>query len=64
MNYDAIVKRANKLIDKAASRVHASKVHIVEFGADVSELSGLVIILAKRPKPDTQNSPPEEISAS
>ena len=47
MNYDAIIKRLNKVIDKAASRVHGSKVHIVNFDTDISKLSGLVVILSE-----------------
>lgn len=43
--YDSIIKRANKLIEKAASRLHSSRVHIVDDEADISELQGLIIIL-------------------
>lgn len=51
MNYDSILKRANKLIDKAKSRLNISKVHIVNNDSDISKLSGLVIIL----HPDHKN---------
>ena len=51
MNYDAIIKRLNRVIDKAASRVHGSKVHIVNFDTDVTELAGLVVVLAEPPNP-------------
>ena len=57
MNYDAIIKRLNRVIDKAASRVHGSKVHIVNFDTDVTELAGLVVILAESPKPIVPNIP-------
>lgn len=64
MNYANIVKRANKLIDKASSSIKAAKVHIVNFGDDTKDLHGLVIILAKHPKQTTQEPPPDKISAS
>ena len=58
MNIDAIVKRANKLIAKAASKMHSAKIHLVDDEADISELSGLVIILnsdtSKLPRISTQ----------
>lgn len=57
MNYDAIIKRVHKALDKAASRVHGSKVHIVNFDTDVTELAGLVVILAESPKPIAPNIP-------
>jgi len=58
INYDSIVKRANKLIDKAMSKLHSARVHIVDDETDTSELSGLVIILnpatSTRPRISTQ----------
>ena len=44
INYDAIIKRANKMIDKASSRIFASCVHIVDEDTPTDELQGLVII--------------------
>ena len=57
MNYDAIIKRLNRVIDKAASRVHGSKVHIVNIDTDISNLAGLIVILAESPKPIVPNIP-------
>jgi len=47
--YDSLIKRANKIIEKAASKVHSSVCHLVDNEADISNLKGLVIIL----HPDT-----------
>lgn len=44
MNYAALIKRANKVIDNAVKKSVASQVHFVEDGTDFSELSGLIII--------------------
>lgn len=43
--YDSLIKRANKLIDKAAAKLHSSRIHLVDDEADISKLQGLVIIL-------------------
>lgn len=62
-DYSALVKRLNKVIDKAANRVAHSKVHIVAFDVATESLTGLVIILAEPPQEPTENLPPQEISA-
>lgn len=49
MNYDALIRRANKLIDKYESRQHESSVHVITSEDKVDGLNGLVIIL----HPDT-----------
>lgn len=56
MNYDSIVKRINKAIETASARLQNSSVHVVEFGADTSELSGLVLVLADKTKNATSNA--------
>lgn len=45
MNYDAILKRARKAVEKVESKLHSAKVHLVDNDTDTSKLSGLVIIL-------------------
>ncbi len=45
INYSLLARRINKAIDKAALIVSGSKVHIVTIDDDISELSGLVVIL-------------------
>ena len=62
-DYSSLVKRLNKVIDKAANKVAQSQVHIVDIEADTTSISGLVIILAELPQTITQTTPPEEISA-
>ena len=56
--YDAIIKRANKIIDKASNKLHSARVHLVDDEADISKLQGLVIILnsatSKLPRISTQ----------
>ena len=63
MNIDAIIKRANRLIAKAANRMHSARVHLVDDEADISELTGLVIILnsdtSKLPRISTQTKSQE-----
>ena len=44
MNYAALIKRANKVIDTAVKKNIGSQIHFVEEGTDFSELSGLIII--------------------
>lgn len=63
MEYGSLIKRINKAIDKAALRATASNVHIIKFGEDFSKLSGLVVILADKPKPTAQDTPLDQISA-
>jgi len=63
MNIDAIIRRANKLIAKAANKMHSARVHIVDDEADITELQGLVIILnsttSKLPRISTQTKAQE-----
>lgn len=54
--YDALIKRANKIIDKAAAKLHSARVHLVDDEADTSELSGLVIILHSSTSKQAQTS--------
>ena len=49
MNYAALIKRANKVIDNAESKMYSAKVHIVDIDADISELQGLVLIMNRNP---------------
>lgn len=53
MNYAALIKRANKVIDTAAKKSCATQIHFVENGTDIANLSGLVIIANRT----TFNSP-------
>jgi hypothetical protein len=63
MNIDAIIKRARKAIEKVESKLHSARVHLVDDEADISELSGLVIILnsttSKLPRISTQTKSQE-----
>lgn len=45
MNYDALIKRANKAIDHATMREKPASVHKVTIDDDISELSGLVVVM-------------------
>jgi len=45
MNYDALIKRAKKAIEVAEMKEGASSVHIVTIDDDITELSGLVVVM-------------------
>lgn len=48
INYDAIVKRARKAIERVEARSKVSDFHFVEEGADIDNLIGLVVIKAEK----------------
>ncbi len=56
INIDQVIKRANKLIEKAKNKINASKVHIVHHDTDITNLTGLVIILNKKTSKTPNNN--------
>jgi len=44
INYDSIIKRINKALDKAKSKLNQAGVHVCSIDDNVEELNGLVII--------------------
>ncbi len=47
MNYDSLIRRANKIIDKVNNKANAPKVYILEADKDTENLNGLVILLSE-----------------
>ena len=60
MDYSALARRINKVIDKASAMVGAASVHIVKAGEDTEKLHGLVIVLADKPKPQPETNTQEK----
>jgi len=64
MNYDSILRRVRKAVEKAESRGSASSVHILTIDDSIENLSGLVIILAElSPEQETTPQPTNDIQS-
>lgn len=62
MNYQSLIKRINKAIDNASAKTGLSKVHVVDIDCDMTNLSGLVVVLASTsPKQMVQNTSPDSL---
>jgi hypothetical protein len=56
ISYDAILRRAEKVVKRLEGRSSASKIHIVTIDDCIEKLSGLVVILSPN-KPDCKPPP-------
>ena len=45
MNYDALIKRAQRAIDEAANRDNAASVHKVDINTDIAKMNGLIVVM-------------------
>ncbi len=52
INYDALIKRAEKLIKNIEDRSNASSIHICNISENIENLKGLIVILHPDCKPD------------